>query len=99
MGRKRRPQGVSEIPVTAAIARRAGADPATAWLHKWRATYCVELLREGVDLPSVRRLMGRKDPEAAARYRAPLEMAALRDRLDRAKAFGLKPGGREQEPV
>ena len=87
--------GVSEIPLAAAIARRAGVDPATARLHRWRATYCVELMREGVDLPSIQALMGHKDLQTTARYRASLEKAALRDRLDRVKTFGLKSNGRE----
>ena len=94
-GRKRGPHEVSAIPVAAAIARRAGVDPATVWLHKWRATYCVELMREGVDLPSIQALMGHKDLQTTARYRASLEKAALRDRLDRVKTFGLKSNGRE----
>jgi site-specific recombinase XerD len=97
--RERGPHEVPANPAAATIAERAGADPATVWLHKWRATYCVELMREGVDLPSIQALMGHKDPETTARYRAPLEKAALRERLDRAKAFGFKSGGRKQEPV
>lgn len=92
--RKRGPHEVSAIPSAAAIARRAGADPATVWLHKWRATYCVELMREGVDLPSVQRLMGHKDLQTTARYCAPLEKAALGERLDKVKAFGKKSNGK-----
>ena len=92
--RKRGPHGVSAIPSAAAIARRAGADPAAVWLHKWRATYCVELMREGVDLPSVQRLMGHKDLQTTARYCAPLEKTALRERLDKVKAFGKKSNGK-----
>ena len=80
--------------VAAAIARRAGVDPAAVWLHKWRATYCVELMREGVDLPSVQRLMGHKDLQTTARYCAPLEKTALRERLDKVKAFGKKSNGK-----
>ena len=76
------------------IARRAGIPPRDARLHKWRATYCVELLRAGVDLPSVQALMGHKDLETTARYTAPLEKTALRDRLDRVKAFGEKSNGK-----
>jgi site-specific recombinase XerD len=78
----------------AAIARRAGVDPATVWLHKWRATYCVELMREGVDLPSIQELMGRKDLQTTARYCAPMEKTALRDRLDKVGSFNRKSDGR-----
>ena len=85
--------------MAATIDERAGADPATVWLHKWRATYCVGLMREGVDLPSIQALMGHKDLQTTARYCAPLEKTALRERLDKVKAFGVKSGGREQEPV
>jgi len=51
-------------------------------------------MREGVDLPSVQRLMGHKDPETTARYRAPLEKTALRERLDRVESFGRKSNGK-----
>jgi len=43
------------------IAARAGIPREEAYLHKWRATYCVELLRQGVDLPSIQAAMGHKD--------------------------------------
>jgi site-specific recombinase XerD len=94
MGRKKGLHEISAIPVAAAIARRARVDPATVWLHKRRATYCVELMREGVDLPSVQRLMGHKDLQTTARYCAPLEKTALRERLDKVKAFGKKSNGK-----
>jgi site-specific recombinase XerD len=94
MVRERGPHEVPANPAAATIAERAGADPATVWLHKWRATYCVELMREGVDLPSVQRLMGHKDLQTTARYCAPLEKTALRERLDKVKAFGKKSNGK-----
>jgi integrase len=72
------------------IAIRAGMEKHEAWLHKWRATYCVELLREGVDLPSIQALMGHKDMETTARYCAPLKKLALRRRLDEIKSFDRK---------
>jgi integrase/recombinase XerD len=75
------------------IARRAGIPREEAWLHKWRATYCVELLREGVDLPSIQALMGHKDMETTARYCAPMKKTALRDRLDKVNSFNLKSNG------
>jgi integrase len=74
------------------IARRAGIQPEEAYLHKWRATFCVELLRQGVDLPSIQALMGHKDLETTARYCAPLKKLALRDRLDKG-TFNLMSSG------
>jgi integrase len=75
------------------IALRAGIPREEAWLHKWRATYCVELLREGVDLPSIQAMMGHKDMETTARYCAPMKKTALRDRLDKVNSFNLKSNG------
>jgi integrase len=49
------------------IAVRAGIPREEAWLHKWRATFCVELLREGVDLPSIQAMMGHKGKGQTAR--------------------------------
>ena len=81
------------LDVCKRIAVRAGIPREQAWLHKWRATYCCELLREGVDLPSVQRLMGHKDLASTARYCSPLQAAALRDRLDKVTSFNLKRNG------
>jgi len=75
------------------IARRAGIPRDDAYLHKWRATFCVELLRQGVDLPSIQALMGHKDLETTARYCAPLKKMALRERLDKVNSFNLKRNG------
>jgi len=75
------------------IAVRAGIQREEAYLHKWRATYCVELLRQGVDLPSIQAAMGHKDLETTARYCAPLKKMALRERLDKVNSFNLKRNG------
>jgi site-specific recombinase XerD len=40
------------------VAARAVIPREEAYLHKWRATYCAELLRQGVDLPSIQAAMG-----------------------------------------
>jgi integrase/recombinase XerC len=72
------------------IAARAGIPREEAYLHKWRATYCVELLRQGVDLPSIQAAMGHKDLETTARHCAPLKKMALRERLDKVNSFNLK---------
>ena len=53
----------------------------------------MELLREGVDLPSIQAMMGHKDMETTARYCAPMKKVALRDRLDKVNSFNLKSNG------
>jgi integrase len=73
-GRKRGPQGVSEIPVAVAIARRAGLDPATVWLHKFRATAATNWLRskelggKGWDIGFVRQQLGHADLQSIEHY-------------------------------
>lgn len=37
-------------------------------LHDFRRTFGTELLRQGIDLPTVQRLMGHSDPSTTARY-------------------------------
>jgi hypothetical protein len=75
------------------VAARAGIPREEAYLHKWRAPYYVELLRQGVDLPSIQAAMGHKDLETTARYCAPLKKMALRERLDKVNSFNLKRNG------
>lgn len=51
------------------------------FLHKFRATYATELLREGYDIVSVRKLLGHKPgSEATFRYLAPLHGTGLREK-------------------
>jgi integrase len=51
------------------------------FLHKFRATYATELLRQGYDIASVRKQLGHKPgSEATFRYLAPLHGAGLRDK-------------------
>jgi len=69
---------------------KAGIACEDCWLHKWRVTYCVELLRDGMDLASVQVLMGQKDLASTARYVAPLRKAALKVRVDKIKSFNFK---------
>lgn len=73
-GRNRGPHGVSAIPPAAAIARRAGVDPATVWLHKWRATAATNWLRSkelggrGWDIAVVRQQLGHEDYKSIEAY-------------------------------
>ena len=72
--RKRGPHGVSEIPSAAAIARRAGLDPATVWLHKFRATCATNWLRskelggKGWDIGFVWQQLGHDDYKSIEAY-------------------------------
>lgn len=57
-----------------AIARRAGLDPATVWLHKWRATAATNWLRskdlggKGWDIGFVRQQLGHEDMKSIEHY-------------------------------
>jgi integrase len=57
-----------------AIARRAGLDPATVWLHKWRATAATNWLRskelggKGWDIGLVRQQLGHEDLQSIEHY-------------------------------
>lgn len=46
--------------------REAGVQSCTP--HDFRRTFGTELLRQGVDLPTVQRLMGHADPSTTSRY-------------------------------
>lgn len=52
------------------------------FLHKFRATYCTTLLRNGVDVRTVQRVMGHSDMESTMRYLRPQEDAVLQDRIN-----------------
>ena len=57
-----------------AIAKRAGLDPATVWLHKWRATAATNWLRskelggKGWDIAFVRQQLGHEDLKSIEHY-------------------------------
>ena len=53
------------------VAKRAGMDPATFWLHKFRDTFATWSLRRGVDLRTVQHWLGHADIEMTMRYLAP----------------------------
>ncbi len=63
-------------------ARRAGMDPANAWLHKFRANFCTTLLRAGVPVQDVMQQMGHSKLESTLRYMALLEAADLQQRVE-----------------
>ena len=70
-----------------AIAKRAGLDPATVWVHKWRATAATNWLRskelggKGWDIGYVRQQLGHEDMKSIEHYIAIVsnEQRALRE--------------------
>ena len=50
------------------IAKRAGLDPESWWLHKFRATFATWHLQAGVDLRTVQKWLGHTDLESTMRY-------------------------------
>jgi integrase len=76
------------------IAKRAGLDPTTVWLHKWRATAatnwlrCKELGGEGWDIGYVRQRLGHEDMKSIEFYIAIVsnEEMVLRDFMQKKTA-------------
>jgi len=64
------------------IAKRADLDPKNFWLHKFRATFATRLLRGGVDLATVQRLMGHSDLASTMRYLQPARNQETRAKVD-----------------
>lgn len=52
------------------------------FLHKFRATYCTTLLRSGMDLRTVQRLMGHSDLSSTMRYLRPAGTVKVQDRVN-----------------
>ena len=53
------------------VATRAGIDPDTCWLHKFRASFATHALQGGVDLRTVQSWMGHTDLASTMRYLRP----------------------------
>lgn len=53
------------------VATRAGMDPDTCWLHKFRATFATHALQGGIDLRTVQSWMGHTDLASTMRYLRP----------------------------
>jgi integrase/recombinase XerD len=56
------------LDVCKAVAKRAGLNPETFWLHKFRATRATQLLQGGMDIKSVQRILGHSDLASTMRY-------------------------------
>ncbi len=83
MGRKRGLHEISAIPPAAAIAKRAGLDPATVWLHKFRASAATNWLRlkelggKGWDIGFVRQQLGHEDLKSIEHYISRVQNAEM----------------------
>jgi len=66
-----------------AIAERAGLNKADFYLHKFRATRATELLRKGMDIKSVQKILGHSDMESAMRYLDHQRTDVLQSQIDR----------------
>jgi len=68
------------------IARRAGLDESTYWLHKFRSTFATWYLWGGTDLRTVQMYMGHSDIESTMRYLKPSRSQQTRDKAN--QVFG-----------
>jgi site-specific recombinase XerD len=50
------------------VAKRAGMDPDSCWLHKFRASFATHALQGGIDLRTVQAWMGHTDLASTMRY-------------------------------
>jgi integrase len=61
-------------------------DECVNWfLHKFRATYCTQLLRSGMDLRTVQQMMGHTDIASTMRYLRPQEDAHTQSKINSIK--------------
>lgn len=66
-----------------ACATCIGKGECSGWfLHKFRATYCTMLLRSGMDLRTVQRLMGHSDLASTMKYLRPAGTPEVQDRVN-----------------
>jgi integrase/recombinase XerD len=63
-------------------AEKAGLDPAKCFLHKFRTTFCTGLLRGGLPLMDVQRLMGHRDLASTQAYMALLPDTDLTAKIE-----------------
>jgi integrase/recombinase XerD len=65
-----------------AVAKRAGVDPETCWLHKFRSTFATRCLCSGLDLRTVQEYLGHSDMESTMRYLKPSRSAETRAKMN-----------------
>src|SRR6185437_5651615 len=64
------------------IAKKAGLDPSTYRLHKFRSTFATMAMRAGFDVSTVQAWMGHSDLKATMRYLKPNDNPAIRDKVN-----------------
>jgi site-specific recombinase XerD len=64
------------------LVKRAGLDEKEWFLHRFRSTYCTTLLRSGMDLRTVQRLMGHEDLASTMRYLRPAGTEEVQTRVN-----------------
>jgi integrase/recombinase XerD len=70
------------LHVLKATAKRAGLDPESFYLHKFRSTFATWSLWAGVDLRTVQQWLGHSDLESTMRYLKPSRSQATRDKVN-----------------
>jgi integrase/recombinase XerD len=65
-----------------AVAERAGLEPESFWLHKFRATFATWSLWAGVDLRTVQQWLGHSDMESTMRYLKPSRSQQVREKVN-----------------
>lgn len=65
-----------------AVAKRAGLNPETFWLHKFRATFATWTLWKQVDLRTVQSYLGHSDMESTMRYLKPAGHDHIREKMN-----------------
>jgi len=78
------------------IAKAAGYDPTSFWLHKFRDTFATHALRRGVDIRTVQHWMGHADIEQTMRYLAPAQGGLAQSLINQAfqtSVTGAAAGG------
>jgi integrase/recombinase XerD len=70
------------LHILKAVARRAGLDEETVYLHKFRATFATWSLWAGVDLRTVQQWLGHSDMDSTLRYLKPSRSQETRDKVN-----------------
>jgi integrase len=64
------------------IVKRAGLDDGSYWLHKFRATFATESLRNNIDVRTVQMLLGHHSLQSTMRYLQPARGPAMQEKVN-----------------
>jgi site-specific recombinase XerD len=81
------------LRIAKGVAKRAGLDPRTVWLHKFRDTFATWSLRCGVDIRTVQHWLGHADMSMTQRYLAPEQGEHAQSQINRAFNVSLEING------